>query len=65
MIGRNPRNWESPDEIGRVDRYDLNAYSVSALPIASLRQKSADPGGGIPHKNFCGIPPNSSYRYGV
>ena len=40
----------------------MNAYSVSALPITPLRQVSADPGGGIPQKNFCCIPPNSSVR---
>ena len=26
MIGRNPRNRESPDEIGKVDRYGHNMH---------------------------------------
>ena len=44
---------------------NLKANSVSALRITSLRHESADPGDGIPQKNFCCIPPNSSHRYGV
>ena len=43
----------------------LECYSVSTLLIASLRQESADLEGGIPQKNFCCIPPNSSQRYRV
>ena len=41
----------------KMNSLALNAYSVSALPITSLGQESANPGGGIPS--------NSSHLYGV
>ena len=43
VIGRNPWNWESPDEIGRVDRYESDSSNVSqaeanADPLINLKR---------------------------